>query len=411
LETATLLAETRRTGEILVDLLSAFRDLPVPVPTLDVGSDSTGVAGATWTPGRCTDLSLPRGHAWTATWGAEAITRSDPAAAVEAARRRACVGGYIAGAHQAFAAIGNAAPEVKATLLRGALDEGQQGLERCVAGKPAFAAAAEPPPPAPRFRAYTCRVAFGADDAGGQGWGTTLDEAAEAALRADVRQAAWSLAAAVRKIGSADPAQMAIVLSRAASDWLAPVPGDRTERASLTCAGLGAAEGRVTWQPTEPCPVSALRDAEGKWDEAAARLCDPVLAEVAPPKAEGPADRLALARWGGAAACARQCVTRAAPVPAGIPVLVPGVPDRSTREAARAVAEAAVRDRDLELATLVFPTLTDQRFQARLMADPDAGWAAIAALLADPDAQWQQIGPTWVLVPPPRAGMGRAPPR
>ena len=118
-----------------------------------------------------------------------------------------------------------------------------------------------------------------------------------------------------------------------------------------------------------------------------------ILAKVGPEEA----DRLRIAAWGDAESCAASCSADETFV-AGVALGVPGVPDRSTKEASMAVIRAAVTARDLGRASLVMPILLDPRLGPRITKDPDGFWKWLSGTLDTFDpGRCHQDGGVWTI--------------
>jgi hypothetical protein len=198
---------------------------------------------------------------------------------------------------------------------------------------------------------------------------------------------------------------------------------DVADRGRLSCAGLAATElPALTWTPgsayaMEDCgerlflpgvagiPTAAdLGDGRDTLcrDRAyyGVGLANQALAAVS----EELWGTMARAGYGTALSCEADCLGHTSLVEGTTALTLPGVPDRSSPEAAEARLFEAIVLRDIELLALVAPIFDDPRFQDALLPRyPLVFWLGLPSMIGhgldEEEISWQDVGGQWLLLP------------
>ncbi|MDP7112400.1 MAG: hypothetical protein QGH45_10565, partial [Myxococcota bacterium] len=332
------------------DLVLATADDPLQTP------------GARTTDGKCKQVRLPgKGvERWEASWSAgatEPVVREDPSNAIEAARRRACMTANDGARAEYFQAVAYMAAEEKVAAWRAGSGAAVADLFACVTGgepelQPAEGGREKPD----QHPAYQCQAATfsGTAVVAGVGWATDLERAGEEALTELVHsrrraELGGGLLAAARAAAETRQTMLAIHYSSVSPSLAA---SDLADRGRLSCVGLDAAEPPpLGWSPgslyaMESCgervfepPISELTSV-GELGDARDKLCrdrayygvtlaNEALANVSPELWR----TMASSGWGTALSCEADCLGHTTLAIDGEAVRLPGLPDRSTREA------------------------------------------------------------------------------
>lgn len=395
-----------------------------------VGGDPLRTPGARVVDGVCERLPAPGKHAasWSARWPAgddASVVRAEPTAAIEAARRRSCVGAYDEERRTTFRAIAVASPDIKTPLWRAGQDQALEVLTGCLTGaEPVVAVAEEGKPAAPAHPAYQCqataRTELGAMT--GVGWASGQEHAAEGALTELLytrQRASLSRGLNAAALADAENRQSLIAVAYAAS--LEGLDGgDLKERGQLSCAGFEPEPlPPLGWHPQDPdvladCgdralrpPVTGIESLAGV-AEARDELCRDrayygidLVHEAIIHAAPEHRDTLAWRGWGIALGCEADCAARTTLAVSGTPVLFEGLPDRSTRDAAEQALADAIALHDADLLMLLVPRLDSERMRQETERHPIVFWLRLPYLiqlgLESGEIAWRQTGSQWAI--------------
>jgi len=395
------------------------------------------VPGYALTAGACTPVPLPEapaGSDWTATWTApgESTARPstwhDPATAVEASRRRTCVAAYEQAYMAMFEAVAHVELEQKASFSDEGIVGVLQTLADCYAGTAPALVAAEVPAGAAAPGLHECSYWAPGGEAlvpVAVGWGAPLDVAAEMAQQ----EAAYAihergLAMGFEAVARASAEQKMSLLAAGITDAMRMTAStEAIGRSHLRCRSLEIpATGTLRWTPGDPrtaaeCGLDQPPPPEIAYDQpgglapaqhalCAGRLLTSVgmVQEAVRNAAPEQVDPLTAAGWGIVHRCEASCLADTRPDGAtGTPVPVPGLPDRSTAEAAADLLDRAVEQRDLDLLMLLCPMMDDPRLRDQVAGDADGFWNELTTAREKGQFQqmlvWKDVDGVWTLVP------------
>ncbi|MBW1878805.1 MAG: hypothetical protein JRJ84_10625 [Deltaproteobacteria bacterium] len=363
------------------------------------------VPGFSLEEGACETVPAPKSKTgYRAAWGdGEAVGRGEPAVAVEAARRRACLAPYVAAFTEAMAASGQAAIEDKVEILGTGADRAVEALRRCYAeGVPTLEA---DPEGSARIASGTWRcdaVEPGREGMGpvAVGWGRTAERAGEDALRrAAHARTVRGLGMALEGAATASPEMVQSVIAAGLSEVADLVSfSDAVDLAYLVC-GEVAADATPSWMPVSPerlahCSedVAAfpMTPATGGADSATHEaLCQErvwgVLAEVqeAVRKTEPPMRSMVMANgWSILDLCEASCLARTTTGDGFAYQPVLGTLDRTSKEAMIASIEEAIRAKDIDGLSAVMTGMHLARMRRVFLRDPDRFWEGSEEMLA-----------------------------
>jgi hypothetical protein len=413
-DAAALLAESHQASALLRSTLGALWSVPTDLPSFAPAERPPGVAGHTWKPGACSEIALPEAQngavpeapaAYTAVWPTGSpVTRHDAALAAEASRRLACHGAHRAALGRALARAGTAEAESRWSTVTEGVRSAGVALDACYQLKPRWDAAPSPAALPPAAPSYGCELAEGS--ARTQGFGASLDAAREDTARAHLRATTRAALASAIPALNADPATRSSALMDALTPWVTPSRSDLVEQARLTCVAFDAGSGTLSWAASDDCPRAD--NARGAWTTARDTACaaDFDRRQASADAAIRGADpmihtTLGLIAWQENLACDATCLRSGVAGAHDTPVAVPGVPDRSSIAASRAVLAAAIAAKDVDLASTVFPSLASDAALAAFNRDPDGVWNGLASAGESPSA-WVAVDGVYVLRRPAR---------
>ncbi|MFW6049761.1 MAG: hypothetical protein ACODAU_01230 [Myxococcota bacterium] len=286
--------------------LRALLDVPAPdaVPSADLqahGWSGTVEGCDSWTPG---EGGAGRGGAWRAHWkdGLAMAVRREPWAAVEAARRKACLALHGRKLQEVFEVLGLAPPSERERLFTGALREHVPELRACFAAAPTELSREEAPgegdadgEEAAAGEQVECRADLDlrGTRAAAAGWGRTQAWAREAAELGAATAFVHATAGRIgRVLEMAGPAERAVGVSHAFVDYINGLVALRLPEAARRAQGMAldvpcarhpaAADRRLSWVPEgrdeERCASNADRvsvsvPTSGGVGAAADRMC------------------------------------------------------------------------------------------------------------------------------------------
>jgi hypothetical protein len=394
----------------------ALDDLAASVRTK--GTEGFAVPGWTLTAGECTTEGVEDGALHTTRWteGGPEVTRTHPADAREAARRRGCVGPYQIAFMQTLKKAVGSEPSARPGAMQ-PLTAALSKLQTCWAGPPSKLT---PSGEASAVEGNTAQCTA-IDHRGGRlavGYGADPERAAEDALRQSLlvrtRDLIGDLGHAADRIRATEgdeaaQAKMVQILERVAGLTGA---SDAIDRSRLACNLV--TPGPLTWKPegvdaracnamswTErPTTPVTLSDAGAFLDTTCALQVDPTMAIVrfSLPKEAGPKREQIIASAmmiGGR--CEATCLGSSTWGTVGKPVVLRDAPDRTSKNAVIQAVRAL--DTDPMAGMGVLPTLQD----------PDAlkglfDGTLVPALQKDvyrlPADRWKRLDQHWILTVP-----------
>ena len=412
----------------------AARRVAEPRLTGVLADDPLRVPGFGWKIGTCAgvplpggkgvsvgdiEVTLPTGASLAATVGEVTVHRASPAAAVSAARRHGCVGPWSAGLSRGLldllAASGAERGDTLRELLQGQVDR----LSVCLQGEPALALGKAKATKAPKSGQVEChRRALDPTQMGGVGWGPDPEVASENAAWAALLAGGRSLLS--RGLGSwaASPSKRGSTVN-AALEQLTVIlpPGAALERGLTTCTVVeskatvgfsprGESEQRDCHlpEPVKGTDPEGLRDglcqAELRLGSRASR--DGVLRS----SAGAEQDRLRFAGWETLLRCDASCIDGTT-AGGSASIALTGVPDRSKQKKSLALLAKAVKERDVETAALVMPSVAEPRSIRQRERRADEYWTKLTAMVDTPDSpeflaafRWVEIEGAWLLLTP-----------
>lgn len=367
--------------------------------------------------GTCTRLRLPRnpsGAAWAVIWrpGEAEILRNDPASAIDAARRRACLGSFQRDAIQAFARFDSEQPWRDVVVP---LSDASEALLRCVSAPTPNPRPGLAPLPQPEGRGvWACHRPRQHEGRWvlSPGYGDSVEAAREAALTRDalvVTRRALADAMALL-LGPPDPE----ALQQTVEPLRTLVVGsDLVEQGLALCAVAPAEPMDFAWTLPETCgqpepPISLVASAPAL-ERLSGQRCDAVLHAGASASlrqlgsARSDEGALFLRGLGTALSCAASCTTdHRIRGWEPMPVQSPGGVDRSDAERAAAALETALALRDLpSLGILTGGTLLHPRYVRVEREDPDAFWGSLLEVVRagrlSEVARWEHVAGQWLL--------------
>ncbi len=399
---------------------------------LATADDPLQTPGATVADGKCKKVRRPgKGIArWQASWSSGSpatVVREDPSTAIEAARRRACVAAADTTRRDYFRSVAYLAGDQKAAEWRAGSSAAVADLFACVAGGEPELAPTEGAAELPRDHgAYQCQ-AVASTDAGlavGVGWSTDIERAGEEALT-ELVYTRRRTALGAGLLGSATAAvemKQTLLALHYASSMPAVATSDLADRSRLGCTGLDGVElPALSWVPGS---VYALEDcgervgwpgvtglsspaAAGDARDALCRerayygvtLANEALAAASPEVWS----TMARAGWGTALSCEADCLGNTALATEPRILALPGIPDRSSPEAAEARLFEAIVLRDLDLLTAVAPMFDDPSFRESLLPRyPLVFWLSLPSMIGhgldEGELAWRQVGGQWLLL-------------
>ncbi|MEZ4321440.1 MAG: hypothetical protein R3F61_28470 [Myxococcota bacterium] len=380
------------------------------------GTRRFAAPGWTFTIGECSAKAFEPADAWSARWasGSELVTRTNPADALEAARRRACFTVYQVSFMQTLKKLDDPSVDPLGTLT--AWEGAWTQLSQC------FAQAAPPAAPTaplgPDSAGPARCAAIGADGTSvAMGFGTTAERAAEDALRQSVIARSRSIVGQMGRARVVDAPTERSANLRALLGQMATFTGasDVVDRARLACSEVTPdkvvwrPEGRreqdcnlASWterptDPVEPANVGAFLD------QTCTLQVDPTMQIVrfSLRGAEGEKrDTLVGSAYRVGADCEAACYADAKWGTAPKPFTLAGVADRTDkRKVVASLEEAATSGGPLKGLELL-PTQQDPAALGALFSGQT--WEKLKAefkTLPNAADRWKQLEGHWILLP------------
>jgi hypothetical protein len=397
-------------------------DLGVGVPGYEI-MDSGCVLDA--------EGSTRKDHAWVAEWPAgqtESVARTDAAAAIEGARRRACLTDYQAGLDKVLRDISAAPQADRDGISIGGMQSAFGSLSVCLTrARPLLSAGLErwEGSEGDLVECSASMMTMEGEWRSAQAWASDPEWSAELAL--------WELSAVQARLGLAESMDAALrakpalrtmgVSSGAARLTRLASASQDLERAGLSCVGLPADHGQeLVWMPSnvevsESCgPFRAwsgrqiLMDPGSSWTELRHRTCQQWVSRVLPDgdeviarAPEGSVVSSALQHWEYLVHCAARCsseVTRTASRDESALILA-GQPELGDKTEVQARIRKAIEDRDAAQFEICVPAVAS--FRAVMVAQPERFWGDMEHLEGTGELYeifgWEQYRGRWYLMP------------
>lgn len=381
-----------------------------------LADDPLRVPGFSWKAGKCAGVQLPPGKAFAATVGEVTVQRASPEAAVSAARRHSCVGGWSAGLSRGLLDLVAASGSERGATLHTLLQSNVDRLAVCLQGEPRLAAGKAKATKAPKSGQVECRRrALDPAGMGGIGWGPDPEVASENAAWAALLSEGRGLLSEGLQSWPSSPGARATAVNDALERLTVILPpGAALERGLTTCRVVEE-KPELVFKPRGPdekreCrvpPPTQNADAETGRDgmcQAELRVGARASRDAVLRSSGKAADTLRFSGWEALFRCDASCID-ATTAGGAAAIALTGVPDRSNQKKALSLLSKAVKARDVETAALVMPSVAEPRARRSRERRADEYWTTLAAQVAAPDTpafaaayRWVQVEGAWLLL-------------
>ncbi len=409
-QAAWLLAATHRYPEMLagrvIEPTRVRKREQAHLQLLDA-ADPWIVPGYVVQSGTCEATTLPANHgeAWASVWwdADKATLRNNPAIAIEAARRRRCLGRWQHRAVRGAEAASQSSMERYAAAHQ-VSSAGRSALISCMTTQEYALSLAGAPLPAPESggpvqcaRPRHINGTWVVPPA----YGNDLEEAREQALQLDaflaIRRAEKNFDAAAEQ----HPAQAsAAIHGQALALGGLVVATDLAEQATLTCQAAPSKPVRPSWTPAERLRCDSWPVGPGK----TVAFDGSVLESAREDRCDG-AYRLAVTQepWRSALACDVSCrtdITLHGWSPTA--VIRPGEVDRTSQDAAAQALSNALHGHDFHaLGVITGGNLFEPAMASALRRDPEGFWRSIDQSVSsgmwEKTTEWTLVDGHWLL--------------